>query len=211
MLKLLSTLSTITAGNHKLQLYIPDPESVKKFYQGQPPGLAYWSQVWPAALGLCEFLTRHTALIKDKNVIELAAGLGLPSLLASKYADSVMMSDYLPEAVQLMQQTIDHNQSPNLHCSLLDWNDIPQSVNTDVLLLSDVNYAPELFNKVFEVILRFLNAGTLVILSTPQRLMAKPFIIRLLPFIQEQEEISAERNGAIVPVSILVLSGGEKP
>jgi predicted nicotinamide N-methyase len=115
------------------------------------------------------------------------------------------MSDYLPEAVELMQRTIGHNGSANLDAGLLDWNNIPAPLKADVLLLSDVNYAPSVFEKVAEVISRFLDDGSTVILSTPQRLMAKPFIEQLLPFRWQQEEVIVNRNDKQLPVSVLVL------
>lgn len=200
-----SSLQEIIIAGHSLHLYVPDPAAVRTYYKNQSSGLAYWSQIWPAAVGLCEFIASHTALIKNKTVIELAAGLGLPSLLASQYGSTVTMSDYLPETIELMQQTIAYNGSANLQCRLLNWNNIPATIKAEVMLLSDVNYDPSVFDKVFEVITRFLAEGSTIVLSTPQRLMAKPFIERLLAFKQEQEEIMIERNGAQIPVSILVL------
>lgn len=205
MNRISASLREIVIAGQPLQLYVPDPMTVRRYYEDQPPERAYWSQIWPAAIGLCEFIAEYSYLVRDKKVIELAAGLGLPSLLASRYSRTVLMSDYLPEAVELMQRTIGHQGITNLHCGLLDWNNIPLAEKADVMLLSDVNYDPAVFENVFAVIVRFLSEGSTIILSTPQRLMAKPFIERLLPFRQQQEEIIVERNGSQIPVSILVL------
>ncbi|MBN8676533.1 MAG: hypothetical protein J0L56_20585 [Chitinophagales bacterium] len=57
------------------------------------------------------------------------------------------------------------------------------------------------------MLLQFLQAGTTILLSTPQRLMAKSFIDKLLPFCVEQEEYSISINQYEQPalVSVLVL------
>lgn len=199
------SLQEIIIAGQSLHLYVPDPAAVRTYYKDQPSELAYWSKIWPAAVGLCEFIAARADLIKNKTVIELAAGLGLPSLLASQYSSTVLMSDYLPETVELMQRTIAYNRSTNLQYRLLNWNDIPDTIKADVMLLSDVNYDPGVFDQVFDVITRFLSEGSTIILSTPQRLMAKPFVERLLMFKQEQEEMMVEISGSQIPVSILVL------
>jgi len=205
MNKLSASRQEIIITGHSLHLLIPDPVAVRKYYTDQSPDLAYWSRIWPAAIGLCEFIAARTDLIENKTVLELAAGLGLPSLLASRYSRSVLMSDHIEEAIGIMQQTIEQEKISNLRCTLLDRNNIPHAVKADVILLSDVNYDPSVFEKVFSVIVRFLSEGSMIILSTPQRLMAKPFIERLLSFKCEQEEVIVDKNGSRVPVSILVL------
>lgn len=205
-----ATLQNFEFGPDHLQLFVPDLTIVKEQYQHlkkEKPSLAfpYWSQVWPAALGLCRFLVNHPHYIQHTKVLELAAGLGLPSLLAARYAHEVYASDYTPEAVELMKQSAAHNGILNMKCSLLDWNNLPGTISTDVLLLSDVNYDPAEFEIVFSVIQNFLNNGTTIILSTPQRLMAKPFIDRLLPFCTKREELLVENSGQQTIITILVL------
>ena len=188
-----------------LSVYVPEPVAVREYYQQRPADFPYWSQVWPAALGLCAFLEMNSSYIEDKNVLELAAGLGLPSFLAAHYSRSVHCSDYLPEAVALQQKTIDHHQFANMSCSVLNWNQIPETIKADVLLLSDVNYDPWVFENVFRTIIRFLREGTVIILSTPQRLMAKPFIERIIPYCVRQEEVMADKDGRKIPITIMVL------
>ncbi len=205
-----ATLQNFEFGPEKLRVFVPDLTAVKKQYQHLKkanPSIAfpYWSQVWPAALGLCRFLVDHTHYIQDKKVLELAAGLGLPSLLAARYACEVQASDYIPEAVELMKRSADHNGAMNMQCSLLNWNHLPGSISSDVLLLSDINYDPAVFDNVYSLVQRFLNNGTTIILSTPQRLMAKPFIDRLLPYYKKKDELLIENSGQQTTISVLVL------
>ncbi|TXJ29854.1 MAG: methyltransferase domain-containing protein [Chitinophagaceae bacterium] len=200
-----SHLQTFFTGRHQLSVYVPDPATIRDLYRQNNIDSPYWSQVWPAALGLCRFLEQNTGYIENKTVLEVAAGLGLPALLSARYSRSVHCSDYSPEAVALQQRTIEHNQFSNMSCSVIDWNNIPDTVKAEVLLLSDVNYDPWIFDKVYTTINRFLNDGTLIILSTPQRLMAKPFIERLLPFCIRQEEVTVDKEGKQVAITVMIL------
>lgn len=170
--------------------------------QGYAIPFPYWAQIWPAAIALSNFLDNHSDYVFDKQVLELAAGLGLPSLVAAGLgAKKVCVSDQSEEAVQVLQQAINHNRFNNMESRWLNWHQLPDNLHPDVLLLSDINYDPAEFDTLFHVLNRFLQKGTLIILSTPQRLMAKPFINRLMPWCIQQENEQIKETG----VSIYVL------
>lgn len=211
-----SVLKSFDIGPHRLQVYTPEITEVKEYYRqikkNDPfAAFPYWAQVWPAALGLCSFLIRHTHYVQDKKVLELAAGLGLPSLLAAKYAHEVCASDHISEAVGLLQQSADCNGILNMKCVRLNWKNIPGTIIADTLLLSDINYDPASFDSLYSLLQRFLNNGTTILLSTPQRLMAKSFIDRILPFCIKQEEVLIEnaQQQTFIAVYVLKISSGE--
>jgi predicted nicotinamide N-methyase len=205
-----ASLLDFMIGPHRLQAYVPDIKAMQEYYlQGKKNNdtipFPYWSQVWPAALGLCEYLEKHLDILKDKKIIELGAGIGLPSLLAARYAKEVCVSDYVAEAVELIQRSVLHNQLQNVQCRLLNWNEIPGTITADVILLSDVNYDPGSFDELYETLLGFLYKGTILILSTPQRLMAKPFIEQLLPFCKDKAEIPVLINQQETLITVMML------
>lgn len=198
-------------GTHQLELCIPDVGYIQRLYRDQKhhnpqTPFPYWTQVWPAALAMAEFLARHPEYVQQKKVLELAAGLGLPSLLAARWAKHVYCSDYLPEAVAVIKQSVRHNALSNVTPLVLDWNQLPSDLTTDVLLLSDINYEPSAFSTLYAVLRQFLEKGTTIVLSTPQRLMAKPFIEQILPLAERREEIVIGHHGERVPISLLVLT-----
>ena len=66
-----------------LKVYVPDIDHVKDVHgkkKQSAPGapFPYWAQIWPAALGLCDFLADHLPYIQDKKIVELGAGLARP-------------------------------------------------------------------------------------------------------------------------------------
>ncbi|RYY65449.1 MAG: hypothetical protein EOO13_17190, partial [Chitinophagaceae bacterium] len=88
-------------GGETLQLSVPVDKEVQENYElekqaGKHPFFPYWAKLWPASIGLCHYLEANKYLLQNKTVLELAAGLGLPSLLAARYAASVICSDYMP-------------------------------------------------------------------------------------------------------------------
>lgn len=186
-------------------LFVPAPEAIQKAYEQGGMDFPYWAQVWPAAQALAGFLVRYPDLIKNKKVVELGAGLGLPSLVAARYASFVLCSDYLPEAVTVMLRSAVHNRLNNFSAQVLNWESMPADLEADVLLLSDINYEPGKFRLLQELIQQFLKKGTVVLLSTPQRLMARSFLTPLLFYCRQQEEIPIIHNGKEVVTSVLVL------
>lgn len=154
---------------------------------------------------MASFISAHSEYVRDKTVLELAAGLGLPSIIAARHASSVCCSDYSEEAVDTIEQSIQHNNLLNTQARLIDWYHVPEDVNADVLLLSDINYEPDSFEQLYKVISEFLEKGSTILLSTPQRLMAKPFIERLLSASVYHEELKILHQDKPVMCSLFVL------
>jgi len=203
-------LKQAASGDTAISLFVPDAAWIQHTYyklseSNEDVIFPYWARLWPAAYALADFLQQNPSYIKGKKVLELAAGLGLPSLVAARYALEVYASDYAPEAVAVMEQSVSHLGLLNVQCGVLNWNHLPDNLLPDVLLLSDINYDPSAFESLFVVLKQFIEKGTQVLLSTPQRLMAKPFIERLLPWCVYQEENFVEEEGHQTSVSILVL------
>jgi predicted nicotinamide N-methyase len=209
-MELQTTFQSFRFGDYQFNAFVPDSLALqeaftKQLQQDPSTPTPYWAQVWPSAYALCEFIAAQPHWLKNKKVLELAAGLGLPSLLVGQLATQVTCSDYIPEAVELMQKSIHENKLDNINAMLIDWNYLPDDLSIDVLLLSDINYEPKAFETLFNVIISFLEKGTTIILSTPQRLMAKPFIDRLLPYSKLWEEKTITAVTPAVNCSVYVL------
>jgi predicted nicotinamide N-methyase len=192
-------------------IYIPAYEAVKAIYadllESDPATpFPYWAKVWPSAIALLDVLQKHPNWIKDKNVLELGAGIGLPSLMMAGITKSIQISDYDLEAVELLRKNIEHLELENAEALKLDWNALPEAIHPEVLILSDVNYDPTQFETLTKLIEKFLHQGCTIILSTPQRIMASPFVLALSTFIIADYVELVDENGVTKEISILVLS-----
>ncbi len=195
----------------ELAIYIPDYEQVKEVYEAilidhPAEPFPYWAKLWPSSIALVQYLKANTIWIEHKNVLEIGAGLGLPSFMIAGYANSVQVSDYAPEAVELLEKNIQHLQLNNVQAMELDWNNVPDSIKPDVVLLSDVNYNPSQFDGLLQLITKLISEGTIVILSTPQRIMASPFVNAIQPLVKQTHVELVNENGNSIEISILVLS-----
>lgn len=192
-------------------IYTPNYEQVKEIYTSllsMDPNtpFPFWAKLWPSAKALFDVLESHPHLIQNKHVLEIGAGIGLPSLMLAPITKSIQISDYDKEAVVLLQKNIEHLQLQNVEALQLDWNHIPENLNPEVVILSDVNYDPTQFDPLISLIDKFMNQGCTIILSTPQRIMASPFVLKLEAYIKDRYEALVDENGVNQEISILVLS-----
>ncbi len=107
--------------------------------------------VWPAAITLCEYLSKNESLVCRKRVIELGAGVGLPCLIAAKIgASEGFISDY-------DSRVVEHAHENAIECGLghvckglvLDWRHLENLSDDhkhsyDVVLAADVMYISQI-------------------------------------------------------------------
>ena len=192
-------------------IYIPDYEQVKDIYASlldldHNTPFPFWAKLWPSSIALLDILMTHPHLIQNKHVLEIGAGIGLPSLMMASISKSIQISDHDIEAVALLKKNIEYLQLQNAEALQLDWNNVPKNMNPDVVILSDVNYDPTQFDPLVSLIDKFINQGCTIILSTPQRIMASPFVQKIEAYIIERYEVLVDENGIKKEISILVLS-----
>ena len=195
-------------GAVSCKIYLPDYNQLKENYSATNTNnkIPYWAKLWPSSIALCQYIASNPSFFKNKNVLELAAGLGLPSMLAAKFATHVICSDYSPEALTWMKASAQLNKLNNIETSLIDWNHFPTTFSRDIILLSDINYDPAEFTKLYDLILTLLQKKCSILLTTPQRLMAKPFVEQLLPFCVEQQTIPVSFQQEHADISLFRLS-----
>jgi predicted nicotinamide N-methyase len=201
----------ITQISAEKAIYIPDNEQVKRIHASllkldPTTPFPFWTKLWPSSIALLDVLKAHPHLIENKHVLEIAAGIGLPSLMMADITKSIQISDYEKEAVALLQKNIEHLQLQNAEALQIDWNNIPVNLHPEVILLSDVNYDPTQFDALINLIVKFIHQGSTVILSTPQRIMASPFVQKLEAYIINRHDTLVNENGIHKEISTLVLS-----
>ncbi|MCW3086882.1 MAG: methyltransferase protein [Sediminibacterium sp.] len=201
-------LVTIQDG---LMLYVPDPELVKRTYEhllakDDTTPFPFWAKIWPTAEEMAAFLKAEPHWITGKRVLELGAGIGLPSFTMAQHAAGMIISDHAAGAVSLIEKNIQYLDLPHVRAMCLDWNHFPDGIQTETLLLSDINYAPDQFGPLLTLIRKFLAQGATIILSTPQRITINPFAEALQPFIKRSILKTAGSGKQAAEIRILVLS-----
>ncbi len=197
-------LETYFVNDQHIEIYVPEEQAILDRYRNNKED-AYWARVWPASIGLCHFLGQHAHLIRNKQILELAAGLGLPGLYAASFAKQITITDREPIAEIFVKQSAQHLGLTNTLIKTLNWSDAIKEPLPEVVLLSDVNYEPAVFEELKQILLFFLQQQVTVIISTPQRLVAKPFIMELLPYNYLQWNCTVSLHEKETGVSVFVL------
>jgi len=194
----------------EISLWIPDSEAVKIVYenlkeQNSNLPFPYWAKVWASSKAMVSFLQEEPHFIENKKVLEIGAGIGLPSFCIANKASNIIISDYDKEAVALAHKNIAHLNLSNLTSIVLDWNDIPEHIIADTILLSDTNYNPTDFDALVISITKFLNIGSSVVLATPNRITTNTFIQKLSAFIHKTKNYCIIEEAIEKEIAVFVL------
>lgn len=159
----------------------------------------YFGVLWPAAEAISLYLNEHPELIKNKNVLELGCGLGLPSLVASHLGGKVLATDFHPHVEEYFLRNCRHS-SVNCEYLRLNWRENPNLGSFDVVMGSDVLYESKHPKEVARGLLRFVKPGGVVLLSDPGRSYLQSFVhaMKELGHQDNLEIISAGGNDNFV-------------
>lgn len=193
-----------------IRLYIPNPVLIKPTYEALCLGnsatlFPFWAKLWPSSLALSMFLQRNIDLVKNKKVVEIGAGIGLPSFSIANDAAEITITDYSTDAVELIQKNIAHCGNHKIKAICADWNFFPYSIDADIILLSDTNYAPTNFQSLIKLIHNFISKGATIIIATPKRITASPFIEQLESLIVNRALINITHNEEMATIGLFVL------
>jgi len=177
-------LKTIMPG---LTLQIPDPEAVRMIYESERVKdhhipFPYWTRIWPAAQALAAFLMEEPEWVKGKTVLEVGAGIGVPSFVVAHMTDKSIVSDNNSDAVELVRQNIIQLQLTHVHAEQIDWNSAAFPEKVETLLMSDINYDPNQFKSLKIMIQGYKAQGTDIIIASPIRMSTRPFYDELMPY-----------------------------
>ncbi|WP_290792413.1 class I SAM-dependent methyltransferase [Flavihumibacter sp. UBA7668] len=192
-------------NNGSFLVQVPDEKAIQQAYaktseKGIVSEFPFWARIWPSAHAMVSFLDRHPFLYQDRRVVEIAAGLGLPALFTALGAKKVIASDYQAKALACMKASIVANGYNNMEALHYNWMEGLPEWETDVLLLSDTNYAPADLMAVEQLIHWYLKNGSLVVLTTPHRLAAREMLADLAVFCQYTELLDQKGQSITVYV-----------
>lgn len=196
--------------NTEHTLYVPDPALIQSTYQklvaeNTETIFPYWAKVWASAHAMTRFLQEEPTWIQNKIVLEIGAGVGIPSFCIASLTKKIIISDYAPDAVALLQKNINHLALNNAQAACIDWNNVSDDIIADTILLSDTNYELSAHNNLVVLINRFINNGSSIILATPNRLASNPFIDRISKYITSTKKYSIPENDTNKEIVVMVL------
>lgn len=149
-------------------------EDEHRFLNGQETRLPYGIVLWPAAIALAHEVAAVAP--KGKRVLELGAGTGLPGIVAATLGASVVQTDVQELAMFVCKRNADRNGITTIEHRIADWREWKDEGRYDLILGSDVLYAPTLHPELRRIFEANLAPGGRVLLSDPFRKSSFPLL-----------------------------------
>jgi predicted nicotinamide N-methyase len=133
--------------------------------------IPYYADLWPSAEALAKILVKNRELIKNKDVLELGAGLSLPSLICGKLgANRVVASDYHPDNSFQVFRNAELN-SLDIGYMQLDWSSLNEknAEKFDIIIGSDLLYEKKSVKILVNCVKHMLKDNGMFILADPGR------------------------------------------
>jgi len=136
--------------------------------------LPYWAELWPSGVALAEHVAARD--LRGLRVLELGAGLGLPSLAAALRGADVLATDWADDAVALLAANAARN-GISLSAEVVRWDEHERfGTGWDLVLAADVLYEQRNADQLLDLIPR-LRARE-ILFAEPGRPFAKDFLAR---------------------------------
>ena len=135
--------------------------------------LPYWAELWPSGLALARAVAELD--LDGVRVVELGAGLGLPSLAAALRGADVLATDWAADAVALLRENAARN-GIELRVERVRWDEpevLLRAAPWPLVLGSDLLYEQRNVERLLDLLPRL---GRDVLLTDPGR----PFTARFL-------------------------------
>ncbi len=163
------------------------PAKLEEIFQGDPfldvEKFPFWSKVWEASLILADYLA---TIEPPKKILELGAGLGVPSLVSASFGHDVLATDYEELPLKFIELSAKENNL-KIKTQLLDWRNPKLSEKFDLIIGSEIIFRKSLFEPLIELFKNYLKKEGEVVLSHPSE--RKRVLIPFLYMAQEKFEI----------------------
>ena len=136
--------------------------------------IPYWTELWPSAIALSEFIVEHKVVNEKTSVHEIGCGLSLPGIVCGKLGADVLLSDYLPEPLEVAAKNWQLNVASSPKTMLMDWRK-PIAEKCDVLLAADVAYEKRMFGTLVKAFSALIKSDGKILFSEPDRELTLPF------------------------------------
>jgi len=167
----------------KLLEQSPIPEMKQQIMEDLCP---YFARVWDCAINLSQWCYTKDELFKNKKILEVGAGLAIPSFILKHLGHEITATDYHPHAHYFAHK----NQSLNklyFPYFISSWKElITNNAGYDIILASDILYEGRYIADLLQLTLNILNDGGKVIICDPIRGYLQKFIDEASPFFKIQ-------------------------
>jgi predicted nicotinamide N-methyase len=137
--------------------------------------LPYWAELWPSGVALAKVVAGLP--LRGVRVLEIGAGLGLPSLSAALGGANVLATDWAADAVELLRSNAERN-GISMRVERVRWDDpapLLRGSPWEVVLGADLLYEQRNAEQLLELLPQL---GGDLLLAEPGRPFASAFLER---------------------------------
>ena len=146
---------------------------------GGEESIPYWTEIWPSAIGLAQYLLKCPEFPQGMQGLEIGCGLGLAGMVAAHRGIEMVLTDYFVEPLELLKLHWWEQFGQLPHTQPMDWRNPNYQLAADLVIAADIAYEPNDFSRLLKTLPLLVKPGGQLILSEPQRSFAKPFIYSL--------------------------------
>ncbi len=159
----------LTIGGKKLQLYTISNWDVfvdnlackgKEYIKNFP----FWVKIWEASIVLADHLIQ-TGLAKEKEILEIGAGMGITGLFLAAHGWKVTITDYEEDALALLRLNVESNQLRNVFLKKLDWNKPDLTGKYDIICGSELIYNETSIEPIINLFRKYLKSDGIAFLA----------------------------------------------
>jgi predicted nicotinamide N-methyase len=169
--------------------------------------LPYWAEVWPAARGLARHLLDEPP--PEREVVEIGAGLALPSLALLLLGRDPLATDYEDAALGFARVNAARNALAPLRTREIDWRSAPDDLPAHPLVLgSDLLYETRNVEALAAVLPRLIAPGGRALISDPGRVYLPDFISRVAVWGEVRERLLPPEEGSAAGIRLVEIRRG---
>jgi len=162
-------LMPIAIGGKRLELYgIANwdvfVERLEREGEEYVKSFPFWIKVWEASIVLTDYLVQIN-IDKQKNILEIGAGMGITGLFFGAFGYNVTITDYEEDALELLRMNAEHNNLPNVRVERLDWNNPNLTGKYDIICGSEIIYNETFIGPIIKLFQRYLSSEGTVFLA----------------------------------------------
>lgn len=159
---------------------ISQPADLEELWAAMGPAdfaderIPYWTEIWPASLGLAQWLARQP--LAGKFCLDLGCGLGLAALAGVAAGARVLACDYEPAALLATRRNAALNDLPAPALVCMDWRrPCLAPGGLDIVWAADIIYERRSFQPVLDCLRSLTAPGGKIWLAEPGRAIFQPF------------------------------------
>lgn len=173
---------TVSAGPYRFALLKPRTadDLISEAEYAIDERLPYWAELWPSGRVLADRLAQRR--LAGLRVVELGAGLAVPSFVVAAAGGSALATDWYEPALTFVTVNATRLEL-DVPTMLVDWRDPPPALIDqapfDLVVAADVLYEPRNAEPLVALLDRLVAGDGEAVIADPRRPDARPFLEEL--------------------------------